>query len=426
MIESWIWVTILSMVMLISSFLAGNIPLAFKLSEDRLKLTSALGAGLLVGTALIVIIPEGMETVYSIPHQHQTHDIALHNSHPGHVRREANWADARGVESVRWPESQQHQQQQQEQDQQNNNDVEKGEESESISSMKNRDAGSGTIRLTRVRKDSKEDGETLSKEESGPNEKLVRDVEHTNKQEGGEHPKDFDQDPDFDHHFATTGGETVGHRYIGLALISGFIVMFLIDQIDTHSHSHVAVADFMELPLRPNSASSENGGTDLSSHSRRSGTATASTKKPSATIGLVVHAAADGIALGASAQQPALSIIVFLAIMLHKAPAAFGLCTVLLAEGFTRRQIRRHLTAFSLAAPVAAMITFILLQISDAISEMQWWTGILLLFSGGTFLYVSVHVMSGVTSGGNLPRSNLIAMVGGMLLPLLLSVDHGH
>lgn len=57
-----------------------------------------------------------------------------------------------------------------------------------------------------------------------------------------------------------------------------------------------------------------------------------------ATIGLIVHAAADGIALGAAAttSHADVEIIVFLAIMLHKAPAAFGLVTFLLHTGIDR------------------------------------------------------------------------------------------
>lgn len=59
-----------------------------------------------------------------------------------------------------------------------------------------------------------------------------------------------------------------------------------------------------------------------------------------ATVGLVVHAAADGIALGAAAttNHRDVEIIVFLAIMLHKAPASFGLVTFLMHEGIQRYQ----------------------------------------------------------------------------------------
>lgn len=55
---------------------------------------------------------------------------------------------------------------------------------------------------------------------------------------------------------------------------------------------------------------------------RRNEGLNASQANSTATIGLVVHAAADGIALGAAAttSHQDVEMIVFLAIMLHKAP----------------------------------------------------------------------------------------------------------
>ncbi len=41
--------------------------------------------------------------------------------------------------------------------------------------------------------------------------------------------------------------------------------------------------------------------------------------------------------------QTDIELIVFLAIMLHKAPAAFGLVTFLMHEGLERVRIRKHL-----------------------------------------------------------------------------------
>merc|ERR1719273_1503224 len=83
------------------------------------------------------------------------------------------------------------------------------------------------------------------------------------------------------------------------------------------------------------------------------------------TLGLVVHAAADGIALGAAAttNQTDVEMIVFLAIMLHKAPASFGLVTYLLHEGLDKPRIKRHLLVFSLAAPILAIVTYLLLPL---------------------------------------------------------------
>ena len=78
--------------------------------------------------------------------------------------------------------------------------------------------------------------------------------------------------------------------------------------------------------------------------------------------------------------------------MIHKAPAAFGLTSVLLKQGLSKRAARGHLIIFSLAAPVGALGTWVLVSLlgGDHMEgeRGQWWTGMLLLFSAGTFLYV--------------------------------------
>lgn len=50
--------------MFIGCYFSGIIPVSVKLSEDKINIVSILGAGLLVGTALTVIIPEGVSTLY--------------------------------------------------------------------------------------------------------------------------------------------------------------------------------------------------------------------------------------------------------------------------------------------------------------------------------------------------------------------------
>ena len=73
---------------------------------------------------------------------------------------------------------------------------------------------------------------------------------------------------------------------------------------------------------------------------------------------------ADGIALGAAAatSKTDVEMIVFIAIMLHKAPAAFGLVSFLMHEGLERIRVRKHLIIFSFAAPLMAILTFIILK----------------------------------------------------------------
>ncbi|CAB1335692.1 unnamed protein product [Coregonus sp. 'balchen'] len=148
--------------------------------------------------------------------------------------------------------------------------------------------------------------------------------------------------------------------------------------------------------------------------------------KITTTLGLVVHAAADGVALGAAAStsQTSVQLIVFVAIMLHK-----------------RNRIRKHLLVFALAAPVLAMVTFVGLSQSskEALSDVNA-TGVAMLFSAGTFLYVAtVHVLPEVGGTGHshspapgkeaakgLSKVEVGALVLGCLIPLVLSVGHQH
>ena len=50
--------------MFVGSFISGLIPLTLTLSESKMRFITIIGAGLLVGTALAVIIPEGVHTLY--------------------------------------------------------------------------------------------------------------------------------------------------------------------------------------------------------------------------------------------------------------------------------------------------------------------------------------------------------------------------
>lgn len=173
------------------------------------------------------------------------------------------------------------------------------------------------------------------------------------------------------------------HAWVGISLILGFILMYLIDTLPSLKPP--------PPPQRMNIYSLSDLGSASPPHSASSlpkGTF-------STTLGLVIHAAADGIALGASSSQPSLSFIIFLAIMVHKAPAAFGLTSVLLKQGLGKRAARAHLVAFSLAAPLGALVTWIIVRLlggggggegPGSEDSMRWWTGVLLLFSGGTFL----------------------------------------
>ncbi|XP_020299931.1 zinc transporter ZIP9 [Pseudomyrmex gracilis] len=274
--KAMLWM--LSFVMLVGSCLAGSLPLLINLSEDKLQLVSILGAGLLVGTALAVIIPEGIK--------------ALFTSNPSNG-------------------------------------------------------------------------------------------------------KDHDD----------------LHSLIGISLVLGFVFMLLIDQCSA----------------------------------RRSG---GRQKSVTATLGLVVHAAVDGVALGAAAttSQADVEVIVFIAIMLHKAPAAFGLVSFLLHECVDKKKITKHLLIFSLAAPCLALVTYFGIgkEGKETLSNVRA-TGVAMLFSAGTFLYVAtVHVLPELMTRHNnyshlpsvennstvnttgLKVRELSVLVLGSCLPALITTGHHH
>ncbi|XP_008935734.1 PREDICTED: zinc transporter ZIP9 isoform X3 [Merops nubicus] len=219
-------ICLLSLAMLIACYVAGIIPLAVNFSEERLKLVTVLGAGLLCGTALAVIVPEGVHALYE--------DILEGKHHPA-------------------------------------SEVQHVMESEKVAEIP-----------------------------------AVHEYGH-------------------DHSRL--------HAYIGVSLVLGFVFMLLVDQIGS---SHVHATDDPEAARSGNS-------------------------KITTTLGLVVHAAADGVALGAAAStsQTSVQLIVFVAIMLHKAPAAFGLVSFLMHAGLERNRIRKHLLVFALAAPVMSMVTYL-------------------------------------------------------------------
>lgn len=337
--------------MLIGSYLAGLAPMALRFSDSNSRLLALLGSGILVGTALAVIVPEGVDSLYSnsnpiktLPSNHNAADYISSQTSPSPIK---DWS-------------------------------------------------------------------------------------------------------------------------VGISLIVGFVLMLLIDQLSTyqnggtfehdttsnhHQHDYTLVvqddisennADESQItseikPIRSDCVSHKitlrdvdnNSGDVLVDKSDDRSQVIMDKKKqqskssPTPTLGLVIHAAADGIALGAAAttSHRDVEMIIFLAIMLHKGPAAFSLVVLLLHRGLSRDVIRKHLLAFSLSAPLAALVAFFGLSQSgkEALRQNNA-TGIAMLFSAGTFLYVAtVHVLPELVHNRLLTPKELFFLVGGSFLPLVLA-----
>lgn len=150
---------------------------------------------------------------------------------------------------------------------------------------------------------------------------------------------------------------------VALSLLLGFIFMLLVDKgASSHHHSSSAASS--------GGASLLSGGSDMESGPSSSNNI-ANRKVCTATLGLVVHAAADGIALGAAAasHHSDIEFIVFFAIMLHKAPTAFGLTSFLVREGSDFRKVNKMLLMFSAAAPIGAFVTYFILNLVSDYSQ---------------------------------------------------------
>jgi zinc transporter 9 len=301
---------VLGVVMFVGSFLIGLLPLSLSLSSRKQKFLSAYGIGLLIGTALIVIIPEGIHT-YQMDHSTIcSHDDHLDNS--------------------------------------------------------------------------------LSHEEFTPQQDFTT-------------PDSSLSDPPT--HSSSHSHSDSSLSPIGLALGSGFIFMLLVDRFSSSDSKSKA---------RDSNEQSENERLvrykqpeeiELESQNNHNSISASSLSAPQsfvesssrALIGILVHSAVDGIALGAISltDNSALELVVFLAIILHKAPAAFGLVSFLIAQGHPNRNIRFNLALFSAAAPIAAVVTFAFFASSGSSSPITRSTlGLLLLFSGGTFLFtIALHIL---------------------------------
>ncbi|KAH7927761.1 Zinc/iron permease [Leucogyrophana mollusca] len=231
---------------------------------------------------------------------------------------------------------------------------------------------------------------------------------------------------------------------IALWILLGFASMFLVEEYLSPHAKPLASHESAALP------SEENHNIDLEELEREEGVAQAGAR-PNGTrtgrdpymssvqrayplsLGLIVHSFVDGYALGVSASKSmGLSMIVFLAIIVHKAPTALALTTSLLSMSLPASECKRHLMFFSLSTPVAALISFVIYSYAGGEGDIQ--LGAPLLFSGGTFLYVATVLQS---VSDHVPASSrnetskntrTVLLLTGMFTPLLVSnmLGHGH
>ncbi|KAK6458687.1 ZIP zinc transporter-domain-containing protein [Scheffersomyces xylosifermentans] len=185
-------------------------------------------------------------------------------------------------------------------------------------------------------------------------------------------------------------------RVIGFSLLGGFALMYTLDHLPAILlYFNIKFAPVIILdptaPITPCIAIN-------------------SVVRSSLTSGLILHSLTDGVSLGSSFVKGdfTIELVFFLAIIVHKLPTAFSLTTILMKEGHSSKIILMHLLLFSLSSPLASIITYGIIKLTDSDNEKV--VGILFLFSAGTFLYVVNHVMSEIVGSGEESKKEFTAV----------------
>jgi len=205
--------------------------------------------------------------------------------------------------------------------------------------------------------------------------------------------------------------EGVGNLLIGGAVLAGFLVMLILegsgighavheehhDHHDEHGHEHV--------------------------HHRNSPWIIV--------LGLSLHSAADGLAIGSAAagSTEAVTAFVALAVLIHKVPAAFSLGVFSMHERENRNDSVRDIVMFSLATPVMILVSFYTLQ-----GMGEHLIALAMLFAAGTFLYVAtVDTLPDIHNPETGRAALWNVLIGVVVLVLVLYgaeaaglIEHGH
>ena len=94
-----------------------------------------------------------------------------------------------------------------------------------------------------------------------------------------------------------------------------------------------------------------------------------------------------------------MGMLIFFAIMLHKAPASLGFGTFLQHKGCQGFDYAKHLFAFVFSSPFMNMLVYFGLVATmksgqTDLGVLTFWVGILMLLSAGSFLYVAtIHIL---------------------------------
>ena len=101
-----------------------------------------------------------------------------------------------------------------------------------------------------------------------------------------------------------------------------------------------------------------------------------------------VHDLMDGVAIGAAMiNDPAVGVLVFLAVLLHEVPAGFALGTIIRGHGGSRTQALLAGLAIGVITLVGIAVPFLLEGVNETL------TGVFLGLAAGTFIYLGASIL---------------------------------
>ena len=227
----------------------------------------------------------------------------------------------------------------------------------------------------------------------------------------GEHEEHAEEDEEEDEEEVGHEEEGLGNLLIGGAILAGFLMMLILEGSGIGHAVHEEHHDHHE----------EHGHEHV--HHRNSPWIMV--------LGLSLHSAADGLAIGSAAagSSEAVTALVALAVIIHKVPAAFSLGVFSMHEREDRNDSIRDVVLFSLATPVMILVSFYALEGLD-----EHLIALAMLFAAGTFLYVAtVDTLPDIHNPetGREALKNVLIGVVAMVLVLYGAdaaglIEHGH
>ncbi len=376
----------LAAITLVLALIGGLFPIFSKIKEDpeTLKRITGIASGILLASALLVVVPEGFELATGVHDEHGHDEHGDEDALAGSVALvilELEHGDIDASEAIEEIEGLMggHDEDEHDDHEEDEDSHDEGESEESLSE--------GIEHVI----EEVESGEINASTGIEEIEELI--TSHVHEESHGDEEGNLE------------------NLIIGAAILAGFIMMLILegsgmghaiheehhDHHDEHGHEHVHHGAAPWLLV----------------------------------LGLSLHSAADGLAIGSAAAgaSEAVTALVAMAVLIHKVPAAFSLGVFSMHEREDRNDSIRDVVLFALATPVMIMISFYALEGLDG-----HLIALAMLFAAGTFLYVAtVDTLPDIHNPetGREALKNVLIGVGVMVLVLYGAdaaglIEHGH